>query len=99
MASSTDLGGLWIATVHPLATFTCQLLFFFFFLKYKIKVPQQQLPVRLNWLLEQTNYNSANPKNEFGSLLISHLVPKPSTISVYNNTTFRTRTCVLCIVW
>lgn len=63
----------------------------------KVPTAAADLP---KWPLEQTNYASNSPsQNLLGLLLISHLVPKPPTASMCNNTTNRTRTCVLCIVW
>lgn len=51
-----------------------------------------------NWLLEQLNSrsNGLSP-NLLGLLLISHLVPKPPTVSMTTPHTEHTR--VLCIVW
>lgn len=51
-----------------------------------------------NWLLEQLNSrsNGLSP-NLLGLLLISHLVPKPPTVSMTTPHTEHAR--VLCIVW
>lgn len=45
------------------------------------------------------NLPNSQSQNLLGLLLISHLVSKPPTISMCNNTTYKTCTCVLCIVW
>lgn len=63
----------------------------------KVPTAAADLP---KWPLEHTNYTSNSlSQNLLGLLLISHLVPKPPTISMCNNTTYRSCTCVLCIVW